>query len=400
MSGKFMINSLFLFRKTARNSENCYFTSKGDHATTIKLRYPPVKTLEELQPDIPGNLPAEEGEEFPFEVQIVAENLNIPWAIDISKDGRIYFTERSGTLRMIQNGKLYPEPIISFSAPFFSEGEGGLLGIALDPNFLQNHFIYVLHTYQEDKNIYNRVVRLLEQDNRAFIDQVLIDKIPAGLVHNGGRIKIGPDGKLYISTGDAGNTSLPQNLDSIAGKILRIELDGSIPDDNPFPGSPVYSYGFRNPQGLTWNPVNNIMYATDHGSEAHDEINVIVPGGNYGWPLVIGDQESDEISVQKPLIQTGKTTWAPSGISYLNQGPWQGQLLVGTLRGQQLKEIILSEDGLAVQDIRSWIQGDYGRLREVIQAPDGSIYISTSNRDGRGGIPRPEDDRIIRLVPR
>ncbi|MDF2655022.1 MAG: hypothetical protein K0R19_1496 [Bacillota bacterium] len=413
--GKFNINKLFLFRKKRAGAKNIQRTGAKNfrRVGTKNFRMTNEGSSLENRKESPYILrrrnslfktersmpPVSQGE-FPFEAQIIAEDLNIPWAMDISKDGRIYFTERPGTLRMIQNGKLYPEPIMTFREPFTSQGEGGLLGIALDPDFLQNHFIYVMHTYLEDNQTYNRVIRLIEQDNRAFIDQVLIDRIPGSLVHNGGRIKIGPDGKLYISTGDAGNTSLPQNLSSTAGKILRIELDGSIPEDNPFPGSPVYSYGLRNPQGMAWDPANNVMYASDHGSEARDEINIIIPGGNYGWPLVIGDEKSNELTVQQPLFNTGNATWAPSGIAYLNQGPWENRLLVATLRGQQLVSIPLSENGTEALSIEPWLQGEYGRLRDVIQANDGSIYLSTSNRDGRGGVPRPEDDRIIRLIPK
>ncbi len=340
-----------------------------------------------------------ETEELPYDIQVVAENLSIPWAMDISEDGTIYVTERPGTIRTIQDGKLNPQPLITFSSPFVSRVESGLLGIALDPNFSENHYIYVMQSYEEGNQIYNRVVRLIEQNSRAFIDQVILDKIPGGLIHDGGRLKIGSDQKLYITTGDAGNSSLAQDMSSLAGKILRIELDGSIPEDNPFPGSPVYSLGLRNPQGITWNS-NNVMYASDHGSEARDEINMIQPGGNYGWPFVQEDEESSEIIGQKPLVSSGSQTWAPSGIAFVNQGPWLGKLLVANLRGQQLIAITLNKNGTEVNRLELWLQGEYGRLRDVIQAKDGSIYISTSNRDGRGGVPKPGDDKIIRLIPK
>lgn len=334
--------------------------------------------------------------QFPYEIEVVAENLYVPWAIDISDEGKIYFTERSGTIRVIENGKLNPQPLITFRAPFISQGEGGLLGIALDPNYSRNHYIYVMHSYAEGNRIYNRVVRLIEKNNKASIDRVLIDKIPGGQIHNGGRIKIGPDGKLYITTGDSGNSALAQDPKSTAGKILRIELDGSIPKDNPISNSPVYSLGHRNPQGLAWNS-QNVLYASEHGQSAHDEINIIKPGANYGWPLVQGDEESTEIKVEKPLIHSGETTWAPSGIAFVNQGPWKGKLLVANLRGQQLLAMSFNGNGTVVKSVESWLRNEYGRLREVIQGKDGSIYITTSNRDGRGN-PDIADDRILRLV--
>lgn len=336
--------------------------------------------------------------EFPYNIEVVAENLYVPWGIDISSEDKLYFTERSGTIRIIENGKLNPQPLITFGAPFISTGEGGLMGIGLDPNYSQNHYIYVMHSYAEGNKIYNRVVRLVEQNNKASIDKVLLDKIPGGQIHNGGRLKIGPDKKLYITTGDAGNSMLAQDLTSTVGKILRIELDGSIPKDNPIPNSPIYSLGHRNPQGLAWNS-QNILYESEHGSTAHDEINIIQPGANYGWPIVQGNEDSKEIKVEKPLIQSGNVTWAPSGIAFVSQGPWQGKLLVATLRGQQLLAVSFNNKGTAVNNVESWLSNEYGRLREAIQGKDGSIYLTTSNRDGRGNVSK-GDDKIIRLVPK
>lgn len=336
--------------------------------------------------------------QIPYEIEVIAKNLYVPWAIDISDEGKIYFTERSGAVRIIENGKLNPQPLITFSSPFVSQGEGGLMGIALDPNFSNNHYIYVMHSYLESNQIYNRIVRLVENNNIASIDQIILDKIPGGGIHNGGRIKIGPDKKLYIATGDAGNPALAQDPTSTAGKILRIELDGSIPKDNPIINSPIYSLGHRNPQGLAWNS-KNVLYASEHGQSAHDEINIIQPGANYGWPIVQGNEESTEVMIQKPLIHSGEDTWAPSGITFINQGPWKGKLLVATLRGQQLLSISMNGNGTVVKNVESWLKNEYGRLREVIQGRDGSIYLTTSNKDGRGN-PDINDDRIIRLTPK
>ncbi|MBP3911262.1 MAG: PQQ-dependent sugar dehydrogenase, partial [Niameybacter sp.] len=200
--------------------------------------------------------------QFPYAIRAIAQNLYVPWAIAISSEGNLYFTERSGSIRVIEYGALRSEPLITLPPPFISTGEGGLMGIALDPNFTQNHYLYVMHSYTQNNQIYNRVIRLLEISNRASIDRIILDQIPGGRIHNGGRIKIGPDQKLYVTTGDAGNAMLAQDLQSTAGKILRIALDGSIPIDNPFPSSPVYSLGHRNPQGLTWN-FQNTLYACE-----------------------------------------------------------------------------------------------------------------------------------------
>ena len=336
--------------------------------------------------------------QFPYKIEVIAENLYVPWAIDINNEGNLYFTERFGTIRIIKNGKLQSEPLITFHAPFISQGEGGLMGLVIDLNYPQNHYIYVMHSYAEGNRIFNRVARLVENNNKVSIDRVLLDKIPGGKIHNGGRIKIGPDEKLYITTGDAGNSTLAQDLTSTAGKILRIELDGSIPKDNPITNSPIYSFGHRNPEGLAWNS-KNVLYESEHGQLAHDEINIINPAANYGWPLAQGNEDAKGAMIQKPLIHSGEDTWAPAGITLVNQGDWRGKLLVACLRGQQLLSITLNGNGTVVNKVESWFMNEYGRLREVIQGKDGSIYLSTSNRDGRGN-PNVGDDKIIRLIPK
>ncbi|MPM09902.1 hypothetical protein SDC9_56225 [bioreactor metagenome] len=335
-------------------------------------------------------------EKFPYKVEVIAENLNIPWAIDISDEGKLYFTERIGSIRVIENGNLNFNPVITLKEPFISRGEGGLMGVVLDPSYLQNHYIYVMYSYLEDNKVYNKVVRLIENNNKAFIDKVILDKIPGGRIHNGGRLKIGPDKKLYITTGDAGIPNLAQDLTSLAGKILRVELDGSIPKDNPIINSSIYSLGHRNPQGLAWNS-NNILYEAEHGQAAHDEINIIKAGINYGWPIVQGNEVSNNILSQKPLIQSGEETWAPSGITFISQGPWKNRLLVANLRGSQLLSISLNEEGTMVTNVESIMKNEFGRLREVVEAKDGSIYITTNNRDGRGN-PNVNDDKIIKLT--
>jgi glucose/arabinose dehydrogenase len=361
--------------------------------------YNEMKMLENSSEDIRLNTSEVEtvSSGLPYDREVIAENLFVPWALAISDDGKIFFTERSGVIRVIENGKLLSQPLISFQSPFVTQEESGLLGIALDPDYITNHYIYVMYTYIENNRLFNRVVRLLEQDNKGVEDRILIDKIPGSSVHNGGRIKVGPDRKLYVGTGDAGNSSLAQNLTSTAGKILRINLDGTIPEDNPFPDSPVYSYGFRNPQGLTWG-TNNMLYSSEHGQSAYDEINIIEPGKNYGWPLVKGDDSFRDVSIQKPLVHSANDTWAPSGIAYIDQGPLKGRLLAASLRGKQLLSFQLNEDGTQVMNIEPYLTKEYGRLREVVLDKDGSIYITTSNMDGRA-IPGEFDDRIIRLTP-
>jgi len=339
---------------------------------------------------------AQKFDEYDVVVETVAENLKIPWEIAFAPDGRIFFTERIGNLRVIEEGELNPEPIKTIDV---SRGEGGLLGLALDPNFEENHYLYLHFTYSEFLSTFNKVVRFTENDNKLSDEMVLIDKIPGGPFHDGGRIKFGPDDKLYITTGDAGNANLAQDLNSLAGKILRINRDGSIPDDNPFPNSPVFSYGHRNPQGIDWHPTSKILVASEHGPSAHDEINSVIAGKNYGWPIIVGDGEDPKFV--NPMLHTADETWAPSGASFYNSDKipgWENKFFVATLRGSHLRMLDLDLEQNKVVSSDALFQNTFGRLRDVVAGPDGYLYLLTSNNDGRGA-PAPNDDRILRIVP-
>lgn len=339
--------------------------------------------------------------ELPYRAETMIQGLNVPWDMAFAPDGRIFLTERPGTLRMITNGKLVDKPMISFPAPFVSKGEGGLLGLALDPEFAANHYLYVYHTYLEGNETKNRVLRLLEKEGQAQIDKVLLDGIPGDTNHNGGRIRFGPDGLLYITAGERYKPALAQDPKSLGGKILRIARDGSIPSTNPFPGTPVYSWGHRNPQGLAWHPVTGKLFSSEHGQKAHDEINIIEAGANYGWPLIEGDQTGgkEHPEFKTPILHSGDKTWAPSGIAFITQGPWKGSLLVANLKGTQVLKVTLkSPDFTTVSGTESLFSKQYGRIRSVTEGPDGSLYLLTNNRDGRG-TPSAGDDRLIRLKP-
>jgi len=338
---------------------------------------------------------AQEYPDLGVKVETVAENLDIPWSIVWDPDGTIFFTERNGNIRIIQDGIVSEKPILSLDVGGF---EGGLLGIALDPNYSENHYIYLYYTYNNFFSTENKVVRYVESNLTLSEDKVLIDKIPGGPNHDGGRIQFGPDGKLYITTGDAGNAGLAQDKNSVAGKILRINSDGSIPEDNPFSDSPIYSYGHRNPQGLDWDDSGNLL-ATEHGPRQHDEINVIVPGANYGWPDIIGSETMEGLVT--PIMNTGDDTWAPSGAEFYdgNKIPqWTGKFFVATLRGNHLHMIDFDLEKNKVVSHQKLFVGDFGRLRDVATGPDGYLYFLTSNRDGRGS-PEVNDDRILRIVP-
>lgn len=343
-------------------------------------------------------------QEFPsynLKVETVAENLEVPWAIAFSPDGRIFFTERVGKLRVIEDGMLRADPVIMLNV---GKVEGGLLGIALDPEFEKNHYLYLYYTYSEFLSTYNRVSRFTEKDNTLSAELVLVDKIPGAAIHDGGRLRFGPDGKLYITTGDAANASLAQDLNSLAGKVLRINSDGTIPDDNPFADSAVYSYGHRNPQGLDWDPKTGKLVVAEHGPSgergfAHDEINIVEPSKNYGWPYIVGE-ETDPKYVS-PLFQTGDVAWAPSGASFYSSDKipsLNDKFLVANLRGTHLHVFELDTTQKKVVSDQAIFSGEFGRLRDVSVGKDGYLYLLTSNRDGRGS-PAPNDDRILRLVP-
>jgi len=334
-------------------------------------------------------------EEYEVTVETVAENLEVPWSIAFAPDGRIFVTERVGKLRVIESGELNRQPVKILDA---GRGEGGLLGIALDPNFAQNHYLYLYYTYSEFLSTYNKVVRYTENENKLSDELIIIDKIPGAAFHDGGRIKFGPDDKLYITTGDAGNANLAQDLNSLAGKILRINRDGSIPDDNPFPNSPVFSYGHRNPQGLDWHATSKILVSSEHGSSAHDEINIVKAGKNYGWPMIVGDEKGPEFV--NPILHTGDETWAPSGATFYtsdNIPKWKGKYFIATLRGNHLRMLDLDIEKNQVISSESLFSNTFGRLRDASMGPDGNLYLLTSNRDGRGS-PAENDDRILRII--
>ena len=314
--------------------------------------------------------------------EVYIKGLRVPWAIDIAPDGRIFISERTGNIRIVENGGLIPIPWISLDVA--ATGEGGLLGLALDPDFKTNGYIYAAHTYRYGTgNLKNRLVRLRDTDAGGVLNAILLDGINGNTIHDGGRVKIGPDGKIYWTTGDAGQAQLAQDLSSLNGKILRLNLDGTVPEDNPFPGSPVYSYGHRNPEGLAWQPSTGILYATEHGSSATDELNLIVPGNNYGWPVIRG--EETQPGMVKPVIQSGSDTWAPAGATFINGGEWNNFLLFTGLRGESLFKIGFQENNPSkIVSFERLLRGKYGRLRDVIQGPDNCIYIATSNIDGRG----------------
>jgi glucose/arabinose dehydrogenase len=318
---------------------------------------------------------------------VVARGLNIPWELGFLPDGRALVTERGGRVLVLSRGLRSRRSAGRISVSH--NGEGGLLGLAVDPGFASNRLVYVYRTLGGE----NQVVRMRFSGNRLRSARVIVRGIRAASIHNGGRIAFGPDGALYITTGDAGVTSLSQDAGSLNGKVLRLagaraRGAGGRPE--------IVSLGHRNVQALSWQPGSDRLVVTELGQEDRDEVNVIRGGGNYGWPAVRGSETGGGRFVGAAW-DTGSGNVAPSGGTFVTgRNAWQGSFVFGTLAGEHVRR--LSFSGERVTGDRRLLNGRYGRIRTVVEGPDRRLYLLTSNRDGRGS-PTRADDRIIRLTP-
>lgn len=336
-----------------------------------------------------------------FETEVWQQNLNVPWElVFLPESNRALVTERSGRVLQIIDGNLEAESYLELN--IVSRGEGGLMGMAHHPDFPEDPYIYLMYTYTSAAGEqYNRVSRFKDQNNQAGKEEIILDQIPAGNYHDGGRIAFGPDGMLYITTGDTFNREIAQAMDNLGGKILRLTPAGNIPEDNPFPDSPIYSLGHRNPQGLAWHPDTGELFISDHGPSGEgglrqkDRIKVVEAGSNFGWPNKIGYFEDGEYA--NPLIMWENAV-PPSGMTF-----YQGDLYVGTLRSRSLVRIGLSRENntFKVNKIEHLFNdgrgnSGYGRIRTAVAGPDGYLYFLTNNRDGRGR-PQGNDDQILRF---
>ena len=321
-------------------------------------------------------------------VTVIATGLQVPWDVAFAPGGVAYVTERDSG-RVLQRT---PDGGITEAHRFVVDpaGEGGLLGLAPSPSFASDGLLYAFMTTATD----NRIVRFRPGDRTS--ETVILSGIPKASIHDAGRIAFGPDGMLYATTGDATVTSRSQDRTNLAGKVLRMRPDGSAPGDNPL-GGLVYAMGLRDPQGITWR-ADGLGYVTEFGPDRDDEVNVLRAGANYGWPVVTGVANrqgfDDPVVVRQPPV----ASWSGAAIVRGGVAEWDGDLLVAALRGQRLYRFDLRPDGTVIGAGEELFVGTYGRLRHVEQAPDGSLWILTSNRDGRGS-PVADDDRIIRIGP-
>lgn len=335
-----------------------------------------------------------------FGVETVAANLQIPWSLAFAPDGRLFVTERPGRVRIVRGGTLLPQPALVVG-DVAAQGEAGLLGIAVHPSFATNRFVYLVYTAQRGSSgtIVNRLVRYRELNDTLSEGVVLLDNIAAASIHDGSRLRFGPDGKLYMTMGDASSPQLAQDLASLNGKLLRLNDDGTTPGDNPY-GSPVYSSGHRNPQGFDWHPQSGDLWETEHGQTGNDEVNLIERGRNYGWPVIEGAQTMT--GMERPILAFSPSI-APSGASFYNAAAFPAfrqNFFFATLRGEHLHRVRFdAANPRRVASEERLLEGRFGRLRDVVVGPDGALYICTSNRDGRGS-PAQDDDRVLRLVPR
>ncbi|MER5980509.1 PQQ-dependent sugar dehydrogenase [Streptomyces sp. NPDC001857] len=321
-------------------------------------------------------------------VRTVAEGLNSPWGLAPLPEGGLLVASRDeGTVTRVDaaTGK---KTLLGEVPGVSAAGEGGLLGLALSPDYAADHMVYAYFTSASD----NRVVRMLYDARRPAGEQLgapdtVFRGIPKGMIHNGGRIAFGPDRMLYAGTGETGDGGLAQNKESLGGKILRLTPEGEPAPGNPFPDSPVYSYGHRNVQGLAWDSKQR-LFAAEFGQKTWDELNAITPGGDYGWPEVEG--RSDDPAYRNPLAQWSTDQASPSGIAYA-----KGSIWMAGLRGKRLWRVPL-KGTQASADPQAFLEGEFGRLRTVVAAGGDRLWVTTSNTDGRGA-PKGGDDRILEL---
>ena len=326
--------------------------------------------------------PAEDGAEVgTAAAEIIAAGLDAPWSIAFH-EGTPLVSERDSAriLELEDNGSSREAGIIEGAgAGGGNGGEGGLLGIAVQDGYLYSYF-----TAGGENRIERRELSGAAGSLNLGLPETILNGIEAGPIHNGGRLAFGPDGMLYATTGDAGNRDSAQDTGSLSGKILRMMPDGGVPEDNPFPGSLVYSYGHRNPQGIAWD-TEGVLYASEFGQNTWDELNVIQPGGNYGWPEVEGTAGAEGFI--DPVQQWAPADASPSGITVVGDS-----IYVANLRGERLREVPLADSDASTE----YLTGEYGRLRDVVGTPAGDVWVLTNNTDGRGS-PEPGDDRILRF---
>jgi glucose/arabinose dehydrogenase len=349
----------------------------------------------------PRTVRTQSGKELRAETFV--DGLEVPWSLAFTSPTRLLVTERPGRVRVVVNGRLSAKPL-AVLPDIEAKGESGLMGVALAPDYATSKSLYLCYAYDTREGPRVRIARFRDDGDGLSGRTMILEGIPAAQYHAGCRLRFGPDAKLYATTGDATTGKIAQEMSNLGGKTLRLNADGTIPSDNPFPGSPVYSLGHRNSQGLDWDPISGLQFQTEHGPSGFDgpgggdEVNIVEAGKNYGWPLVHHRDHRD--GMIDPLLEYTPAV-APSGASFCRCAllpSFQNDFFFATLRGERLIRVRLDpKDRRRVSESEALFQGVYGRLRDVVSGPDGALYVATSNRDGRGN-PHPGDDRILRVV--
>ena len=325
----------------------------------------------------------------------IVTGLNFPWEILWGPDNFIWMTERGGAISRVNPATGTVVPLYTITE-VVSNGEGGLLGMVLHPNFSATPQVFVAYDYNNGGNYREKIVRYTYNGTTLTNPVTIIDNISASSIHNGCRLLITPDLKLFITTGDASNQAFPQNTAALNGKVLRLNLDGSIPVDNPVAGNPYWTFGHRNPQGLVF--ANNILYSSEHGPNNDDEINIIEKGRNYGWPNVEGfcNTGSEQTFCTANNVREPLMAWTPTiatcGLDYYNNNQisqWKNSLLLVSLKDETLYQLQLDAAHTSITTTTRYFSGDYGRMRDLCISPSGNIYICTSN----GG----NTDKIIEI---
>ena len=355
---------------------------KVDVDPTDSATSSPATPTETSEP--PSGSPTDDGSGAPQVAETVASGLMAPWGLAFLPDGSAVVTERD-TAKVLQIAPDHVVTEIGTIGDAAPQGEGGLLGVAVSPEFDQDRTLYFYVSSDND----NRIVTATLDKGGLSDTTPILTGIPLGSIHDGGRIEFGPDGFLYASTGETGNPDLAQDRSTLAGKILRLTPKGKPAPGNPF-GDEIWSWGHRNVQGLAFTDTGQ-LWASEFGQNTFDELNRIDAGANYGWPQVEGEGGTDAGFVD-PQAVWGTDVASPSGLAYAD-----GALWMAALRGNRLWKIPVESDGDAGQP-EAYFVGEYGRMRTVVVAPDGSLWLTTSNQDGRGS-PAPEDDRILRVQP-
>lgn len=372
------------------------------------------------EPPTIGDLPPSPAETFAphppgIAVSVFVSGLEAVWSLQFAPDGRLFLTERPGRIRVVhRDGGLDEIPWARVESAD-TRGEGGLLGLALHPRFPEEPWVYVMYTARKGDGLVNRVARYREVEGRGTNPEIMIDDLPAATNHNGGRLRFGPDGMLYIGAGDAYVPELAQDRASPAGAILRVTPEGRVPHDNPWPGNPIWAMGLRNPNAMAFRPRDGVFFAGDHGPTSEwrnlgirdrDEINIIRRGANYGWPVAVGAPALpgfvDPLLAFDPSAPPGDLVFYDAALL----PDLRGDLFLSTLRAEALIRIRFQDpaDPDRVTSIERWFNtaprghSVHGRLRSLTVGPDGALYVGTSNRDGRGAA-RPGDDRVLRIAP-